>query len=238
MKFIGLNLQEQVLKNKCDIEELKQGGGVSGVGSVNGKTGVVTLDATDIKLTTNKQTVQANLIRIDGEVEAVQDIVDSLTDDVANMIPYYNSSYAGKILGVDDNGHLAWMTPSAPPTPPTGYTVTISASNVYQTNPQEDTVCNKIAFLDADGNVLRNFDLIPTYDEDTERWIGDSIPLTTITNVSQIYLYALADSEEVHCKLTTDSGLLEKVLPAHSDETSTTFVIHGNMTISGLDFLT
>lgn len=236
-KRLGLNLEELVYHNYDEIQELKEGGGSGDVKSVNGKTGNVVLNATDIKLTTNQQTVQNNFVRIDDEVEALIDITDSLTDDVANMLPYYNAAYAGKILAVDSNGHLAWMTPGTPPEPPTGYTVTISANEIYQTNPQEDTVCNKIAFLDSDGNVLRNFDLIPTYDETTERWIGDSIPLTTITNVSQIYLYALADTEQVTCKITTNSGLVEKTLPARADDTETTFVIHGNMTITGLDFI-
>lgn len=42
------------------------------VKSVNSKTGDVVLDATDIKLTTNKQTVQDNFIRIDTKIDEIE----------------------------------------------------------------------------------------------------------------------------------------------------------------------
>lgn len=62
------NLYKQVLKNTCDIEELKEGSGGDVVESVNGKTGVVVLTASDINAS-NAQTVQQNLARIDGRID-------------------------------------------------------------------------------------------------------------------------------------------------------------------------
>lgn len=60
-----------------DLIEEHGGGGSGAVASVNGKTGAVVLKANDIKLSTNQQTVQANLERIDGDITQVkQDLLD------------------------------------------------------------------------------------------------------------------------------------------------------------------
>lgn len=52
------------------------------VTSVNGKDGDVVLDATDIKLTTTGTTVQANIIRIDGELNRIEGKVDDNTEAI------------------------------------------------------------------------------------------------------------------------------------------------------------
>ncbi len=68
---------ESVSMSLFESVEINFGGGGSGaVDSVNGQTGVVVLTASDINAT-NTQSIQANLERIDGEVESV---IDSLAD--------------------------------------------------------------------------------------------------------------------------------------------------------------
>lgn len=75
------NLQEQVLKNAKDIAKLQEGGVETPVKSVNGKTGNVILDATDIR-TTDQQTVQANIIRINKRIDDLDDEVEGKQDQL------------------------------------------------------------------------------------------------------------------------------------------------------------
>lgn len=59
-----------------EIAEQHGGGGGGAVASVNGKTGAVVLSASDIKAT-NAQTIQANLERIDTEINRVESRFDN-----------------------------------------------------------------------------------------------------------------------------------------------------------------
>lgn len=68
-------LRYELAESEVEITA-KEYGGVGAVVSVNGKAGVVVLDATDIKLTTNQQTVQQNFIRVD---ESIEDLYEEAT---------------------------------------------------------------------------------------------------------------------------------------------------------------
>lgn len=61
------------------------GSGTGAVESVNGKVGVVVLNAGDI-LATNQQTIQANLERIDLEINRVEGKFDNETEDLQDQI--------------------------------------------------------------------------------------------------------------------------------------------------------
>lgn len=65
-------------------DEIKALAGGGAVNSVNGKTGDVVLVADDIKAT-NTQSIQANLERIDEDVEANRDDIEDLNDRVDNL---------------------------------------------------------------------------------------------------------------------------------------------------------
>lgn len=67
----------------------------SDVSSVNGKVGDVILNAEDIKLTTNQQTVQNNFIRVDNELNRIEEKITIINQDLSaqSFTPITNTYY-------------------------------------------------------------------------------------------------------------------------------------------------
>lgn len=83
--------------SKSQIEKIidEHGGGGSGaVNKVNGKVGNVVLDARDIKLTTNNQTIQQNFIRVDERIDGKQD----------QLVAGNNITISGNVISASGGG--------------------------------------------------------------------------------------------------------------------------------------
>lgn len=83
------NFEVNLTDDKVEISLLYQ----ESVSSVNGKTGAVVIDATDVKLTTNQQTVQANFIRIDESLD--------------NKLDKISTSGTRRVYGITTEGNQA-----------------------------------------------------------------------------------------------------------------------------------
>lgn len=76
-------LRYELAESEVEITA-KEYGGVGAVVSVNGKAGVVVLNASDL-LATNQATIQANLERIDGLIDDANSDIEDLQDEVATV---------------------------------------------------------------------------------------------------------------------------------------------------------
>lgn len=115
--YVSLESAEADLSNLADLQFVlvkgavgydayqKQNGalvliGASGsVESVNGKTGQVVLNATDIKLTTNQQTIQENITRIDENADELSQKIDEVEDIALGGSKTYAIDTFSQIIG-------------------------------------------------------------------------------------------------------------------------------------------
>ena len=128
------------------------------VTSVNGETGAVVLSASDI-LATNTQSVQANLERIDTEVEGVIDDVADLETEVSGkqdtLTAGSNISISGTTISATDTTYTA------------GTNVAISAANVISATDTTYTASTGINISAANAISYLGTVLYATFDSST-----------------------------------------------------------------------
>lgn len=114
------------------------GGGGGDVTSVNGKTGAVVLNATDIKLATTQTTVEQNFIRLDEEIAEKLDKVTSVS--TKERVYGVTANGAQEMLPINTTDSNALLTKSQ-----------IDSTYIKAENATETSTANSIMARDGNG---------------------------------------------------------------------------------------